>query len=92
MASICRDGCGAGDVEKKNEWEFVGEVKGCWLEAEQKVDILVMIESAKTRGISVTRDGWEESNINILTDNSRPYSREIGSPYMRGLVCKVYKC
>jgi anaerobic selenocysteine-containing dehydrogenase len=35
--------------------------------------------------------GWEEANINILTDDSPPYSPEIGSPTMRGFLCKVYK-
>ena len=35
--------------------------------------------------------GWEESNINVLTNNKQPYSREIGSPNMRGILCKVYK-
>ena len=35
--------------------------------------------------------GWQESNINILTDNKPPYNREMGSPNMRGIFCKVYK-
>lgn len=35
--------------------------------------------------------GWDESNINVLTDDSPPYSPEIGSPTMRGFLCKVYK-
>jgi anaerobic selenocysteine-containing dehydrogenase len=35
--------------------------------------------------------GWEESNINILTDDRPPYNREMGSPNMRGIFCKVYK-
>jgi anaerobic selenocysteine-containing dehydrogenase len=35
--------------------------------------------------------GWDEANINILTDDSPPYSPEIGSPTMRGFLCKVYK-
>ena len=37
------------------------------------------------------RYGWDEANINILTDDSPPYSPEIGSPTMRGFLCKVYK-
>ena len=36
--------------------------------------------------------GWAESNINILTDDRPPYSREIGSPNLRGILCKIYKC
>jgi anaerobic selenocysteine-containing dehydrogenase len=35
--------------------------------------------------------GWQRSNINILTDNKPPYNREMGSPNMRGILCKVYK-
>jgi anaerobic selenocysteine-containing dehydrogenase len=35
--------------------------------------------------------GWDEANINILTDDSPPYSPGIGSPKMRGFLCKVYK-
>ncbi|MBN1368285.1 MAG: molybdopterin-dependent oxidoreductase [Dehalococcoidales bacterium] len=35
--------------------------------------------------------GWDEANINILTDDSPPYSPEMGSPKMRGFLCKIYK-
>lgn len=35
--------------------------------------------------------GWEESNINILTDDRPPYNREMGSAVMRGMFCKVHK-
>jgi len=35
--------------------------------------------------------GWAMSNINILTDDRPPFSREAGSPQMRGIMCKVYK-
>ena len=35
--------------------------------------------------------GWDEANINVLTDDSPPYSPEIGSPAMRGFLCRVYK-
>ena len=38
-----------------------------------------------------TQYGWDRANINILTDDSPPYSPEIGSPGMRGFLCKVYK-
>jgi len=42
------------------------------------------------KGIS-SMYGWDEANINILTDDSPPYSPEMGSPKMRGFLCKVYK-
>ena len=35
--------------------------------------------------------GCEESNINVLTDNSPPYNPQIGSTNLRGLLCRVYK-
>lgn len=35
--------------------------------------------------------GWQEANINILTDDSPPYSPEIGSPTMRGFLCRIGK-
>ncbi len=35
--------------------------------------------------------GWSESNINILTDNKPPYSPEMGTPTIKGILCKVYK-
>jgi anaerobic selenocysteine-containing dehydrogenase len=35
--------------------------------------------------------GWKESNANTLTDNKPPYSREMGTPTLRGILCKVYK-
>lgn len=35
--------------------------------------------------------GWNESNINVLLDNKPPFNREMGSPSMRGVFCKVYK-
>lgn len=34
---------------------------------------------------------WAESNINILTNNEKPYAREMGSATLRGILCKVYK-
>ena len=42
------------------------------------------------QGVS-TLYGWEESNINILTDDNPPYNPEMGSTNLRGLLCKVYK-
>lgn len=35
--------------------------------------------------------GWAESNINILTNGKPPFNREMGSPVMRGICCRVYK-
>lgn len=35
--------------------------------------------------------GWDESNINILTDDAPPYGMELGTPNLRGVLCKVNK-
>jgi len=35
--------------------------------------------------------GWAKSNVNVLTDDQPPSSREIGSPNLRGMVCRVVK-
>jgi anaerobic selenocysteine-containing dehydrogenase len=35
--------------------------------------------------------GWAKSNVNILTSDDPPLNREMGSPHMRGMLCKVYK-
>jgi anaerobic selenocysteine-containing dehydrogenase len=35
--------------------------------------------------------GWDESNLNILTDHNQPYGREIGSANLRGFLCRVEK-
>lgn len=34
---------------------------------------------------------WKKSNINLLTDDGPPFNREMGSPVLRGILCKVYK-
>jgi len=36
-------------------------------------------------------NGWDESNLNVLTDNNPPYARELGSVTLKGVPCKVYK-
>ncbi|MCX6655196.1 MAG: molybdopterin-dependent oxidoreductase [Candidatus Bathyarchaeota archaeon] len=33
--------------------------------------------------------GWEEANINILTSNDPPFDPAIGTPNLRGLMCKI---
>jgi len=35
--------------------------------------------------------GWKESNINILTDDNPPYSKELGTPNLRGILCSIGK-
>jgi len=35
--------------------------------------------------------GWSEANVNILTDDGLPWGREMGTPNLRGFLCKIYK-
>ena len=35
--------------------------------------------------------GWQEANLNYLTESSPPHDPAMGSPNLRGLMCKVYK-
>lgn len=35
--------------------------------------------------------GWQEANLNLLTDNGAPHDPAMGSANLRGLICKVYK-
>jgi len=46
----------------------VGEIKGQWLEAEQKLEILVMIERAKQKGLSLRRtcDLWRINRRRVV--------------------------
>ncbi|MFO7785378.1 MAG: molybdopterin-containing oxidoreductase family protein [Thermodesulfobacteriota bacterium] len=37
------------------------------------------------------RYGWDESNINVLTDLRPPYGRELGSACLRGFSCRIEK-
>jgi anaerobic selenocysteine-containing dehydrogenase len=34
-------------------------------------------------------DGWDESNINVLTSSDRPFAPEMGSAQLRGLPCRI---
>jgi anaerobic selenocysteine-containing dehydrogenase len=34
--------------------------------------------------------GWSESNVNILTSDQPPFSKEMGSANLRGILCKIY--
>ncbi len=38
-----------------------------------------------------TMFAWDRANLNVLTDDGPPYSPEMGSPKMRGFLCRVYK-
>jgi anaerobic selenocysteine-containing dehydrogenase len=40
-------------------------------------------------GIETLYD-WDKANLNILTSNDLPRSREFGTPTIRGILCKVY--
>ncbi len=40
------------------------------------------------RGIS-NMFGWQEANINILTNDKPPFNKEMGAPVLRGIACRV---
>jgi anaerobic selenocysteine-containing dehydrogenase len=42
------------------------------------------------RGVAADLYGWAEANVNILTSDKPPFSKEMGSPVFRGILCKVY--
>ena len=35
--------------------------------------------------------GWAEANVNILVDDNPPYSPEMGTTNLRGILCKISK-
>jgi hypothetical protein len=35
--------------------------------------------------------GWDESNVNTIIDDRPPYGREMGTPRLRGVPCRIYK-
>jgi hypothetical protein len=35
--------------------------------------------------------GWQEANLNLLTDGTAPLDPALGSAHLRGLAFKVYK-
>ena len=35
--------------------------------------------------------GWAEANVNILVDDRPPYSPEMGTTNLRGMLCKISK-
>ena len=40
---------------------------------------------------ATTLHGWAESNLNVLTYSGSQWSREMGTPTLRGIVCNLYK-
>jgi hypothetical protein len=40
---------------------------------------------------SETMYGWAEANVNTLTDDAPPWGTEMGTPNLRGILCKIYK-
>ncbi len=38
-----------------------------------------------------TMYGWAEANVNILTDDAPPWGTEMGTPNLRGFLCKIFK-
>jgi anaerobic selenocysteine-containing dehydrogenase len=42
------------------------------------------------RGVDSLFD-WDQANVNVLTDDRNPSGSEMGTPLLRGFLCRVYK-
>ena len=63
---------------------------------EGAIQVTAVVTDETSPGLVIVDFGWGNSwdggaNVNILTDDSPPYSPEMGSPKMRGFLCKMYK-
>jgi anaerobic selenocysteine-containing dehydrogenase len=82
---------------KENEWIFIETKRG---QVRQKTRITSDIDPRVVgvdyawwfpeKGVEALY-GWDEANINILTDDAAPYGREMGTPNLRGILCKISK-
>jgi len=34
---------------------------------------------------------WDSANVNVIIDDGPPYSRELGTPRLRGIPCRIFK-
>jgi anaerobic selenocysteine-containing dehydrogenase len=81
----------------EGDWVYVATKRG---KIQQKAELTTNIDP-KVVGIDLdfwypekgasSMYGWSESNVNVLTDNKPPFSRELGSNNFRGILCRVYK-
>jgi anaerobic selenocysteine-containing dehydrogenase len=81
---------------KEGEWIFIETRKGKIkqeLRVDSTLDPRVVFVSfgwwfpEKTPGLY----GWEEANLNILTESGPPYDSITGGVQIRGIPCKIYK-
>ncbi len=82
---------------KENDWVYIETKRG---RIKQKAMLTTVVDPRVVaidyawwfpeKGVSKLF-GWAESNLNILTDDKPPYNREMGSPNLRGILCRVYK-
>ena len=61
--------------EESLQPEVIGVDYGWWLPEEGEASLF----------------GWDRANVNILTDDEPPYSREMGTPELRGIPCRIEK-
>jgi anaerobic selenocysteine-containing dehydrogenase len=82
---------------KEDEWVYIETRWG-------RIKHKVRLSETMHPGMVIIEHGWwypekdiktlyglTDSNANVLTDNGEPCSREMGTPILRGLPCKVYK-
>lgn len=82
-----------------NDWVYIETKRG---KIKQKAQLVLDLDPRVVivdygwwfpeRGDNMEVNGWAESNVNVLTDNTRQSSNpEMGSATLRGILCKVYK-
>jgi anaerobic selenocysteine-containing dehydrogenase len=82
---------------KEGDWVYIQTIRG---KVKQKANLVQDIDPRVIFGDfgwwfpekdASTLHGWAESNLNILTRVEKPWGREMGTPSIRGIVCKISK-
>ncbi len=55
-----------------------------------KIQVRVKVSEEIMPGVVNIPHGWEEANVNVLTDNA-PVDKITGYPALKGLLCKIEK-
>jgi anaerobic selenocysteine-containing dehydrogenase len=81
----------------EGEWVYIETKRGrikqkakLSLGIDPRVVYLAYAQWFPEKGISELY-GWQEANINILTDDKPPYDQQMGATNLRGSLCKVYR-
>ena len=65
-----------------------------WLDFDEELDPRLVVAAygwwLPEKGASEVY-GWNEANINVLTDNAPPYDTQLSSVSFRGILCRIAK-